>query len=255
MVGKLTTLFIALAVPCVAQDFEPDRRPEEGLFLFLPIGEGVMQARSTHFTTAPTVAASYPGQTVTSTDGGHLSLSYYSSSGVAPYNYADRPEWRTRPLTMSVWYRNLYTGTGGENTRFFGNAKWSGSDNIGYVMFLDDGWTGHPAPYSNFIVGLGNGGALTAYTDTAPAGDTWRHLLVSVNNSGSASAYIDGNLLGTLPGTFCTAATAFPLYIGGSNVNTGGCDIDDIRVWAGRSLSASEAYAVYLAGRHGTQRP
>lgn len=242
-------VLLALVLSADAQDFEPERRPEEGLFLSMPVNDGSFAPKSTSFTTNPNAGTSYAGTSVISSDGGYLSIPTYSLSGAAPYNYADRAEWRTRPLTMSLWYRNLFS-VYQQNTRFFGNGGWSGSADIGYVNFMDTAFSG--VPYNQFTVALGDGGNVTAYPGSTPSlGDgAWNHCAV-VLDIGSARMYHNGALVSTMSGTFGTAATARTLYIGGANINSGGCDLDEIRIYAGKALSTAEIVSIYQSGRTG----
>lgn len=246
MVANIIAVLI-LAIPVVAQDFEPDRRPEEGLFLAMPINNGSFTAVSTSFTTAPTAGPSFPGQGVVPAGGGYYTVPYYNNNSAAPFSYADRAEWRTRPFTYSLWYRNTFTAFQ-QNTRLFGTGLWTGSADAGYVGIIDTGYSG--APYNKLTIHVDNGGNVTAWHSPEQSlGDwVWNHIVVTVDTSGS-KAYLNGVLYSSVSGTFGTAATARTLYIGGANINSGGCDLDDIRVYAGRALTGEEVASLYHSGR------
>lgn len=89
---------------------------------------------------------------------------------------------------------------------------------------------------------------------TADISVGWHHIVMTIDGSGIPSAYLDGSLVGSYPGTVPIAPQG-PVSIGGANINLAGFSsgraftgsIDDVRIYD-RVLSGAEVSALFLAG-------
>ena len=74
----------------------------------------------------------------------------------------------------------------------------------------------------------------------------WHHAVITVNSSGVPAAYLDGNFVGTYPGTTPQAPSALT-NIGGYTGRFFNGYIDDTRIYS-RALTPGEVQSIYSAG-------
>ena len=248
-------VLLALVLSADAQDFDPERRPEEGLYFSLPFNNGSTTPVA-QLSTAPTAVG-----TMLITGNGTLLFPDYLVNGGHCLWWADRPEWRTRPLTATCWYKNNWRAYM-NNTRFFGTVYYS-SNTGGYWGFIDDAYNSTTEDYPTFVVGSGSplGNVQTVMPYNGLVVGQWGFFALAVDASGTARAYRNGVLLGIMtvnsfgsPNSTDGARLLIGQGATGPNsigLNSGGCEIDDPRVYAGKALSADEIYAIYASGRTG----
>jgi hypothetical protein len=130
---------------------------------------------------------------------------------------------------------DLNTGT----VEFWANATSLNSNFATLLGNRGPGGVRYSFHMSATQIGMDNGfGTVNAINlpDTLTTTNMW-HQLAFTNDGANTSVYINGNLLGTIPGAFGTA-TGQPLTLGNSNTPTSGANetifagsLDEVRVW------------------------
>lgn len=247
MVSKLTTLFIALAVPCTAQDFEPDRRPEEGLSFAVTYDSG-SHADSSYLALAPTLAYYY----VEVTSSGVPGVASYSSGGYRwPYNAAHR----SSTFSTSHWVR-FGTWRSNQWDKYLGNMYYLGvPGHYGDWGFLRDGSTRK----TMFCMSNSANGFYYVIDSVIRSDDAWLHHAATFDGT-NLRYYVNGVLQGTSAFGGSRSTTTTPLAVGywpnasGTSAATSEHlrgQIDAVVFVAGRVWSAAEIMSQFQSGRTG----
>lgn len=241
MVAKIIALLV-FSLPCVAQDFEPDRRPEEALYASLDFVAGAPLNRG-YLQTTPTVVGTSANLLVSSP--------FVSLLGGVGYRWNYSSAHYSRPFTAMVWarrtgqvYGHVLCGTAGA------------LDGNGYTL---GGWS--LGAWPNYYPGLWAevNTASAVANPAAPGSDYWGewiHLAVATDAS-TSRFFINGVLASSASTTAGnigrTGYTNLPMGVG-AGFNSGGAlvlsafsDLADFRYFESRALSASEVYGIFVS--------
>jgi CHRD domain/Concanavalin A-like lectin/glucanases superfamily len=249
--GSVTSSVAVVTIPAILPDLASVRT---GLRTYLPFDGSYADASGNGNNASPVGAPTFTAGRL-----GSGSLGFTNAANGSSFNYATLGSnflTSTQAFTVSFWAKlDAWAG----DPAFIGNKNWNSGSNDGWVLATaGDGriqWNyrskGTPRPGRKDYDSPG--GFFT--------GGNWRHVVVSFDPAGSASTYVDGNLIDTRDispvGTGPDTTLALNIgqdgtgtYTDGGGVSSKG-SIDEVAIW-GRALSQVEAATLFQANRAGT---
>lgn len=154
-------------------------------------------------------------------------------------------------FSISMWVKPVEWSS---DPAFIGNKDWNSGSNQGYVLATDSD--------AHFQWNLGGppGGRKDYDGPPGTLGDgAWHHIVVTFDRSGSASTYIDGQLVDSrsIAGSANDLSTpaGFATNIGQDGTGAYGASftdlsVDDVGIWR-RVLTVQEVQAIHAAGLQG----